>query len=164
NRPMRSRTSGAAVALIALAVVSCLAVQPAGGQGGGAPGGGDLLAALRGGGVVLYFRHADTDHRQNDARMRRLDDCAGQRDLTERGREHARAIGLAIRELSIPIGPVLASPLCRTVETAMLAFGAAERSLAAREAGPAPPGSPDRFTALRALLSTVPPAGTNAVV
>lgn len=29
-------------------------------------------------------------------------------------------IGAAIRELDIPIGSVLASPRCRTVETAML--------------------------------------------
>ena len=59
---------------------------------------------------------------------------------------------------------MVASPLCRTVETATLAFGAAERSQAAREAGPAQPGSPDRFAALRGLLSTMPASRTNAVI
>jgi phosphohistidine phosphatase SixA len=92
------------------------------------------------------------------------DDCARQRNLTDRGRASARAIGEAIRALRIPIGPVLASPLCRTVETAMLAFGRAERSPAVRDPGPAPAGSPERFAALRALLGGAPPPGTNTAI
>jgi phosphohistidine phosphatase SixA len=126
--------------------------------------GAELLAALRQGGLILYFRHADTDHGQRDARPVRDEDCASQRNLTDRGRDHSRAIGEAIRALGIPTGVVLASPMCRTMETAMLAFGTAERSQAVREAGPAPPGSPDRFVVLRGLLSAVPPSGTNVVV
>jgi phosphohistidine phosphatase SixA len=137
------------------------AAQPA---GAAVLTGAELLAALRGGGFILYFRHADTDFRQNDARMGSFEDCANQRNLTDRGRDHARALGDAIRALGIPIGLVLASPLCRTVETARLAFGSAERAPVAREAGPQPPGSPERFAALRALLSTVPSAGTNTVI
>lgn len=126
--------------------------------------GPELLAALRAGGYVLYFRHADTDHSQNDRRMTSVEDCATQRNLTDRGRDHARAVGEAIRALEIPIGPVLASPLCRTMETAMLAFGTAQKAPAAREGGPLPPGSPGRFPALRALLSTPVAPGTNTVV
>ena len=127
-------------------------------------GGADLLAALRAGGHVLYFRHADTDHSQNDQRMTSVEDCTTQRNLSEPGREHARALGDAIHALGIPIGPVLASPLCRTVETAMLAFGAARKSPAVREGGPLPPGRPGRFPTLRALLSTPVAPGTNTVV
>lgn len=127
-------------------------------------GGADLLAELRAGGHVLYFRHADTDHSQNDQRMTSVEDCTTQRNLSEQGREHARALGDAIHALGIPIGPVLASPLCRTVETATLAFGAAQKSPAVREGGPLPPGSPGRFPALRALLSTPVAPGTNTVV
>ena len=94
-----------------------------------------------------------------------FEDCSNQRNLTDRGRDHARALGEAIRALlGIPIGLVLASPLCRTVETATLAFGTVERTRAVREAGPQPPGSPGRFAALRALLSTAPPVGTNTVI
>jgi len=96
--------------------------------------------------------------------MRSVDDCANRRNLTDRGRDHARAIGEAIRALRIPIGPVMASPLCRTVETATLAFGRAERSAAVIETGPGAAGSPDRFSALRGLLSAVPPEGMNAVI
>ena len=127
-------------------------------------GDAELLAALRAGGHILYFRHADTDHSQNDERMTSAEDCTTQRNLSERGREHARALGEAIRALGIPIGTVLASPLCRTVETAMLAFGAAQKAPAVREGGPLPPGSPGRFPALRVLLSTPVPPGTNTVV
>jgi hypothetical protein len=58
----------------------------------------------------------------------------------------------------------LASPLCRTVETAVLAFGAADRSRAVLEAGQAPPGDRTRYAALRALLSTAPAAGTNVAI
>jgi hypothetical protein len=59
---------------------------------------------------------------------------------------------------------VLASPLCRTVETATLAFGRVERSAAVIETGPDAPGTPDRFRALRDLLATAPPKGTNTVI
>ena len=94
----------------------------------------------------------------------RLEDCATQRNLTDRGRDHSRAIGEAIRALRIPIGAVLASPLCRTVETATLAFGSVQEAPAVREGGPLPPGSPGRFPALRALLSTPVAPGTNTVI
>jgi phosphohistidine phosphatase SixA len=126
--------------------------------------GAELLTMLRAGGSVLYFRHADTDHTQKDAQGMNFDDCAAQRNLTDRGRDNARAIGEALRALGIPTGTVLASPYCRTVETATLAFGAAEKSMAVREGGPLPPGSPGRFTALRALLSTPPGQGVNTVI
>ena len=135
--------------------------RPAGREPSAGP---ELLAALRAGGYILYFRHADTDHSQNDERMTSVEDCTTQRNLTDRGRDHSRAIGLVIRTLEIPIGAVLASPLCRTVETAMLAFGTAQRAPAAREGGPLPPGSAGRFAALRALLSTPVAPGANTII
>jgi phosphohistidine phosphatase SixA len=144
------------VLLVAALLVA--ASQPAGANDA------TLLDGLRQGGFVIYFRHADTDHKQRDVPPLNLDDCTTQRNLTDRGREHARAIGAAIRALGIPIGTVLASPLCRCVETANLAFGAAELSYAVREGGPLPPGSTGRYDPLRALLSTVPPAGSNTVI
>lgn len=126
--------------------------------------GADLLAALRAGGHILYFRHADTDHRQVDRDVR-LEDCTTQRNLTDRGRDHAHALGEAIRSLGIPIGTVLASPMCRTLETATLfAFGTAVKSPAVREGGPLAPGTPGRFPALRELLSTKVAPGANTVI
>ena len=93
-----------------------------------------------------------------------FDDCATQRQLSDKGRANSRAIGEAIRALDVPIGSVLASPLCRTVETAMLAFGSAEKSMATRDGVRDPVGSTKRFAALRRLLSTAPPAGKNTVI
>ena len=145
-------------------MLAALAPRPGAAQPASTEPSPALLAALRAGGHVLYFRHADTDHRQTDARPLAFEDCATQRNLTDRGRANSRAIGEAFRALGIPIGPVLASPLCRTVETAMLAFGVAERALAVRDAGPEPAGSPARFAALRALLETAPPSATNTAI
>jgi len=124
----------------------------------------ELLAALRAGGYVIYFRHADTDHSRQDQRPVNPDDCATQRLLSDKGRANSRAIGEAIRALDVPIGSVLASPLCRTVETAILVFGSAEKSMATRDSGPEPAGSPGRYAALRALLSTAPPMGKNTAI
>jgi broad specificity phosphatase PhoE len=80
-----------------------------------------LVDALRGGGHVLVFRHAITESTTPEGES--LRSCALQRNLSARGREQARAMGRAIRALGVPIGDVRASPMCRTRETAELAFG-----------------------------------------
>ena len=122
-----------------------------------------LVTALRGGGFILYFRHAATDFGQNDERMTGYEDCATQRNLTDKGRAEARAIGADLRALGIPVGDVLASPFCRTMETAQLIFGRAAASPAVR-GGPAQPESPERYAALRELLATRVPQGTNVAI
>jgi hypothetical protein len=123
----------------------------------------ELLQELRKGGYILYFRHTATDFSKNDDAMTSFGDCASQRNLTEPGRAQARAIGEKIRALAIPVGKVIASPYCRTVETAMLIFGRAEKSNDVR-GGPGTANSPERYTGLRKLLSTSPPAGTNLAI
>jgi len=124
--------------------------------------GSALLAALRRGGYVLYFRHTSTDFGQNDDRMTGYEDCARQRNLTDAGRAEARAIGAAIRALGIPIGRVLASPFCRTRETAELIFGRATVSNAVR-GGPARTDD-DRYAELKALLATPVSGGANLAI
>ena len=81
-----------------------------------------LVRRLRGGGYVLAFRHAATDFSMTD-KTRDLRNCSRQRNLNADGRRQARRIGKAFRRLGIPVGQVLASPFCRTRETARLAFG-----------------------------------------
>jgi hypothetical protein len=125
--------------------------------------GAALLQTLRGGGLILYFRHTSTDFGQNDDAMSGYEDCARQRNLTDRGRDEARRIGGAIKRLDIPIGDVLASPFCRTRETAQLIFGRATVAPAVR-GGPARPETNDRYAELRKLLSTPPRAGTNLAI
>jgi len=125
--------------------------------------GPELLSELRKGGYVIYFRHTSTDFSRDDTRSKSDDDCDNQRPLTDKGREEARSIGAAFKELKIPVGKILASPRCRTMETALLAFGPPEKSPEAR-AGPASPGSEDRYAPLRALLSTPVKPGANVVI
>ena len=120
--------------------------------------GQQLLSALRKGGYVIYFRHTSTDFSRDDSRSKSDEDCDNQRPLTDKGREEARQIGAAFRELKIPVSQVLASPRCRTMETAMLAFGRADKADEAR-GGPSMPDSPDRYAPLRTLLSTPGKAG-----
>lgn len=125
-----------------------------------------LLDALRGGGYVLLFRHAATDYLQSDVDRQNLENCATQRNLSEHGRQQASLIGQAFRQLQIPVGAVLASPYCRTLETARLAFGAAEPSAdLVSELSNDTSGDRERLTAaLRGMLAQPPEAGTNAVL
>jgi phosphohistidine phosphatase SixA len=123
----------------------------------------EVLAELRRGGYVIYFRHTSTDFSQNDALSKSFDDCAHQRNLTDAGRVEARAIGAAIRNLNLPIDKVVASPMCRTMETARLAFGAAE-PVAEMRGAPLPLNDPNRYAALKKLFATPYPRGANLVV
>jgi phosphohistidine phosphatase SixA len=133
--------------------------------------GEDLVQALRGGGYNIYFRHAQTDWSQSDRIEEAGDwescDPSRARQLSDAGRETARAIGEAIRALDIPVGRVLASPYCRTVDTARLMdLGEVVTTTdvmnlrAAEYVG----GRDAVVKAARRLLSTPPPAGTNAVI
>ena len=83
-----------------------------------------LVAALRGGGHNIYFRHVATVWSQHD-QVQKVDDwrscdATRMRQLSDQGRDDARAIGSALHRLEVPVGEVLASPYCRTVETARL--------------------------------------------
>src|SRR6266853_725272 len=122
-----------------------------------------LLAELRKGGYILYFRHAATDMSQNDERMKSFEDCPNQRNLIDRGRSDARTAAAAIRRLGIPVERVLASPFCRTVETAQLIFGRAEKIEEVR-GGPSAPADAERYAALRRILATPVHAGSNLAI
>ena len=90
-----------------------------------APEGAALVARLRAGGLVLFFRHADTAGEPCD-RTYDLRDRAGQRNLSPAGRAQAARIGARLAELGIPVAlPVLAGPVHRARDTAELAFGPA---------------------------------------
>jgi hypothetical protein len=146
----------------ALACVAWLAVGAALAQSPAPLEGPALLDALKRGGYVIYFRHTSTDFSQNDAGMASYDDCARQRNLTDAGRAEARDIGAAIARLRIPVGEVLASPYCRTMETARLMFGRATPATSVR-GGPVSADA-DRYLDLRTLFARGAPAGTNMAV
>jgi phosphohistidine phosphatase SixA len=124
-----------------------------------------LVAALRRGGYVVYFRHAATDFSMTDTDTGNLTECSKQRNLNAAGRADARAIGKAWRMLRLPVGAVLASRYCRTRETARLAFG---RFTASSDITSLPSAATDaerarRVTALRRLLSR-PPQRRNTIL
>jgi hypothetical protein len=120
-------------AILALAAsASALAERSSAPDPAFALGGEALTAQLRAGGLTLYFRHTATDFSQNDSRMGAYDECATQRNLSDEGRRQAREIGEAIRQLKLPVGEVIASPFCRTMETGRLMFGRAEPSTVVR--------------------------------
>jgi phosphohistidine phosphatase SixA len=121
--------------------------------------GAALVQALRAGGLTLYFRHTATDFSQNDRSMQGYEECATQRNLSEAGRAQAREIGEAIRALGLPVGEVIASPFCRTMETGRLMFGRAEPSTVVRGYEGTNPASAD-YAKLAALLATPPAPGT----
>jgi broad specificity phosphatase PhoE len=109
------------VARLALLIATVVGVLPAAARADDA-----LWTLLRGGGQVVLIRHAVTTPGAGDPPGFRLDDCATQRNLIDRGREDARRLGAAFRARGVPVGQVLSSPWCRCLETARLAFGRAE--------------------------------------
>jgi len=136
-----------------------LVPQPADSAAGAA-----LVERLRQGGLVLFFRHADTRGQPCD-RSYRIGDRPGQRNLSPEGRAQAARIGPRLAELGIPVGrPVLAGPVFRARDTAELAFGTAEITdslLADDYAG----GRLDWVLAEhRRLFSAPVPPGTNRIL
>ena len=123
---------------------------------------GSLLTRLRAGGLVIFFRHSLTQRTgQPDDD---LSSCERQRNLTEPGRALALDIGAAFRELGIPVAAVRASPYCRCVDTARLAFGRVEVAAFLETNGNiADPAEQGRVAGLAAALQSAPPAGANTV-
>lgn len=129
-----------------------------------------LVEALRTGGYVLYFRHAQTDWTQSDrSKDAGWASCAParMRQLSEAGRETARQVGDALRRLKIPVGQVLASEFCRTQETArLLGLGevAVTRALINETHAEHAGGTAALRDAAKRLMATPPPKGTNTVL
>lgn len=122
-----------------------------------------LLAALKQGGYTIYFRHTSTDFSRDDVKSRSDDDCENQRPLSDKGRDEARQIGNAMRKLGIPIGDVLASPRCRTVEVAKLAFGNYKPAPEARGGGYSEKPL-TQYEGLRALFDKGPQRDGNTII
>jgi hypothetical protein len=79
----------------------------------------DAVRALKSGGGVLMIRHANAPGSGDPANFK-IDDCATQRNLDERGRAQARAIGEVLRHHGIAKVRLYSSQWCRCLETARL--------------------------------------------
>jgi phosphohistidine phosphatase SixA len=121
-----------------------------------------LVEVMQKGGVTLYFRHGATEPQQIDRKDVAFDDCDNQRNLSELGRAESRAIGAALSALGLPLGEVLASPYCRTMETARLITGRATASRAVLGMMSST-GKPD-YSQLDEILATPPAPGTIRVI
>ena len=133
-----------------------------------------ILPSLREGGHVIVFRHVATDDSQKDVYPFKFEDMAAQRQLSEKGRETARQLGTAMKQLGIPIGETYTSRLNRAVETGKLIAGhevipmneltdsgAGSATAMARPGGG---GNAALGRALRDLTNTVPKPGTNTII
>jgi phosphohistidine phosphatase SixA len=80
----------------------------------------DPWTALRDGARVVLMRHGATSGGAGDPPGFRLEDCATQRNLTDKGRAEAVAAGERIRAQKVPVGKVISSQWCRCQDTARL--------------------------------------------
>jgi len=131
------------------------------------PSAGDVLKLLRGGGYVIVFRHGATHTDQADTDPLNLDNVAKQRQLNDKGRADAKAVGDVFRGAAIPIGKSYSSRFYRAVETARLIGGKEpQTTLDISEGGlvVTPNENTRRMQALRALVATAPDPGTDTLI
>jgi phosphohistidine phosphatase SixA len=93
----------------------------------GADDAANAWKALRAGGHVALMRHADAPGGVGDPPGFRVDNCATQRNLSEKGREDATKIGSRLQREGIAFEKILSSPWCRCIDTAkLLSMGTVE--------------------------------------
>jgi len=81
----------------------------------------EAWAALVKGGHVAVIRHGNAPPGYGgDPPGFRFDDCKTQRNLDDVGRGQARALGDALRKHGVRVGRIVASPVCRCMETGQL--------------------------------------------
>lgn len=153
----------AARALVVLVVA--LMVGSAGGQP--SPPVDDVLQTLRGGGYIIVFRHGATHADQADTDPLNLDNVAKQRQLNDKGRADAKAVGEVFKAAGVPIGKSYSSRFNRAVETARLIGGKEPQATPdVSEGGQvvSPNENNRRAQAFRAIVGTAPDPGTNTLV
>jgi phosphohistidine phosphatase SixA len=79
----------------------------------------EVIKGMRDGGHILMIRHALAPGTGDPANFQ-IGDCSTQRNLDNRGREQARAIGTWLRSAGITSAKVYSSRWCRCLETAEL--------------------------------------------
>lgn len=126
---------------------------------------GQLVSLLQKGGLIVYIRHAATDHSQSDTDLSDFSNCSLQRNLSEQGKRESTDMAIAIRALRIPVGEVLSSPYCRSVDTAEIVFGRYEIVDNMQATFYTDKGKTQELADfLRAQISTKPASGMNTVL
>jgi phosphohistidine phosphatase SixA len=120
----------------------------------------DAWAALVNGKHVALVRHGNAPG-YGDPPGFKIDDCATQRNLDERGRAEARAVGEAFRQHGVPVDKILSSPWCRCLETArLMALGPVESVMAVASNN----RSPERLVVLKQMIAAWRGPGTLVLV
>lgn len=115
-----------------------------------------VLARLQESGTVLLLRHALAPG-TGDPPGFQLDDCSTQRNLSEAGREQARALGERLRTAGIREARVYSSRWCRCLETAeLLSLGLVQPEPALDSFFQRRAEGPDRTAAVREKLRKLP--------
>ncbi|WP_236838522.1 histidine phosphatase family protein [Caldalkalibacillus salinus] len=130
-----------------------------------------LVDELQEGGYILYARHAEATVGVDHPNLN-FEDCHTQRNLSLNGRRQAILYGQTLRQLQIPIMiPVHASPFCRALHTAQLAFGVRNVQVdyfwidVNRLSGPLNLAEQERILfQLKSILESPPYATTNRVI
>jgi broad specificity phosphatase PhoE len=126
-----------------------------------------VAAELNKGGHVIVMRHGATNRDQADTDPLHPDNVGKQRRLSDKGREQAEQVGDAFKKLGIPLGTVYTSKFDRAIETGRLIGGGAVIStFDVTEGGlvVTPIENDRRAEALKKMIATAPPTGTNTLI
>jgi len=126
-----------------------------------------IAQELRSGGYVILVRHGATFSNQADVDPFDLANIAKQRNLNDKGKELAKAIGDSIRAAGVPVGEVYTSQFNCAYETAVLAgFKNIERTVDLSEGGlvVTPDENNRRAKALRGMLGRAPDSSANVIL
>jgi phosphohistidine phosphatase SixA len=134
-----------------------------------------LLSELRAGGFTFFIRHASRDGVDVPATSAldwafTVDPAAVPAEfhwglcLNEFGRVESRLLGQFFRRATIPVGEVLASPLCRARETAELSVGRVDRLEPSLVTIGGPNERAARTIGLKQLLEQTPRRGANRLL
>jgi broad specificity phosphatase PhoE len=127
----------------------------------------EWINGLRQGGHVIVVRHGATHADQADIDPLNPANVAQQRHLNDSGRALARSMGEALRKLGIPIGRVYTSMFQRAVDTGtLMGVGDVQPTPDLTEGGlvVSPNENNRRTQAMRKLVATAPPVGTNVLI
>lgn len=113
----------------------------------------EIWKLLKDGGQVVLMRHTVTTPGVGDPPGMRVDDCSTQRNLTEQGQRHAKAIGQVVRAHGVAFDHVYSSPMCRCLDTAVLAFGHVDRAQASNNPNAGVEEPARQVRDMRALVS-----------
>jgi phosphohistidine phosphatase SixA len=152
----------AVIGVTVVAVAPVANAQPVAETSGTLDAGG-LVPLLQKGGYILLIRHERTEvPARADDYSKPASDCMAQRNLSVAGYAGSQETGKALMALEIPVGTVLASPMCRGMDTARFMFGRAKPDDRLMHHDPA--GSRTLQVAaadLKALIATLQPGASN---